>query len=132
MDAMRSALTRFLQYLRVERNASDLTIKSYREDLTALAGYLTEAAGDCPAPDGVTVLDYRRDGDVQILPLFLTEGRIEELPASRADIEHDLVTEIVKTGKVLAELGVIGGHAIPLSPGCAPRLLRRTLPPKTP
>jgi integrase/recombinase XerC len=56
---MRTALTRFLQYLNVERNASDLTIKSYREDLTALADYLTEAAGACPAPDGVTVLDLR-------------------------------------------------------------------------
>jgi integrase/recombinase XerC len=57
---MRSTLGRFLQYLRVERNASDLTIKSYREDLTALADYLSEAAGDvCPAPDRVTVLDLR-------------------------------------------------------------------------
>ncbi len=30
----------FLQYLRVERNASDLTIKSYREDFAALGEYL--------------------------------------------------------------------------------------------
>ena len=53
---MRTTLGRFLQYLRVERNASDLTIKSYREDLTALADYLSEAGGDvCPAPDRVTV-----------------------------------------------------------------------------
>ena len=33
---MHTAIGRFLQYLLVERNASDLTIKSYREDLTAL------------------------------------------------------------------------------------------------
>ena len=33
---MQDAIERFLQYLRVERNASDLTIKSYREDLELL------------------------------------------------------------------------------------------------
>ena len=42
---MKSSANRFLQYLRVERNASALTIKSYREDLAALAEYLTEAYG---------------------------------------------------------------------------------------
>ena len=46
--------------LTVERNASAYTIKSYREDLTALAEYLTEAAGGgCPQPEAVTVLDLR-------------------------------------------------------------------------
>jgi len=40
---MHTAIDRFLQYLRVERNASELTIKSYREDLTALEAYLGEA-----------------------------------------------------------------------------------------
>ena len=39
---MVDAVGRFLDYLRFERNASDLTIKSYREDLTALSDYLTE------------------------------------------------------------------------------------------
>ncbi len=57
---MRTATGRFLQYLRVERNASDLTVKSYCEDLTALADYLTEArGGTCPPPDAITVLDLR-------------------------------------------------------------------------
>lgn len=57
---MRPEIDRFLQYLRVERNASDLTVKSYREDLTALADYLTEArGGTCPAPGGVSVLELR-------------------------------------------------------------------------
>ncbi len=57
---MRTAITRFLQYLRVERNASELTTKSYREDLTFLTDYLTEARdGQCPRPDEVTVLDLR-------------------------------------------------------------------------
>jgi integrase/recombinase XerC len=37
-----------------------LTVKSYREDLTALAGYLADSrGGTCPTPSGVTVLDLR-------------------------------------------------------------------------
>jgi integrase/recombinase XerC len=57
---MRNAVDRFLQYLRVERNASDLTAKSYREDLYALADYLTEArGGSCPSPGEITVLELR-------------------------------------------------------------------------
>jgi integrase/recombinase XerC len=57
---MHTAIGRFLQYLRVERNASDLTIKSYREDLLALAAYMSEAqGGQCPAPGHLTVLELR-------------------------------------------------------------------------
>jgi integrase/recombinase XerC len=57
---MQTAIARFLQYLTVERNASAYTIKSYREDLTALAEYLAEAAGGaCPKPEAITVLDLR-------------------------------------------------------------------------
>ncbi|NQT17588.1 MAG: tyrosine recombinase XerC [Planctomycetes bacterium] len=57
---MRTAIGRFLHYLRVERNASELTVKSYREDLTALADYLTESSdGACPTPSQVAVLDLR-------------------------------------------------------------------------
>jgi integrase/recombinase XerC len=57
---MHKAIARFLRYLEVERNASLLTIKSYREDLTALADYLAESAGGVsPKPDAVTVLDLR-------------------------------------------------------------------------
>ena len=37
---MDEAIERFVRYLKVERNASDLTIKSYREDLLALVEYL--------------------------------------------------------------------------------------------
>ncbi len=57
---MHSAIARFLQYLRVERNASDLTVKSYREDLTALVDYLAESRGgrSC-TPGAVSVLDLR-------------------------------------------------------------------------
>ncbi|NQU24852.1 MAG: tyrosine recombinase XerC [Candidatus Nealsonbacteria bacterium] len=57
---MRTAIARFLQFLRVERNASDLTVKSYREDLTMLVEYLTESRdGVCPKPGDVAVLDLR-------------------------------------------------------------------------
>ena len=57
---MRTATARFLQYLRVERNASELTVKSYREDLTMLAEYLAESRdGVCPKPGDVAVLDLR-------------------------------------------------------------------------
>lgn len=57
---MRHAVDRFLTYLKVERNASDLTVKSYREDLTALAEYLAEArSGRCPEPGEVTVMELR-------------------------------------------------------------------------
>ena len=57
---MHTAIARFLQYLEVERNASALTVKSYREDLVALADYLTEARGGAsPHPGEVGVLDLR-------------------------------------------------------------------------
>ncbi len=57
---MQTAIARFLQYLAVERNASDYTVKSYREDLTALANYLTEAhGGHAPAAGDINVLDLR-------------------------------------------------------------------------
>jgi integrase/recombinase XerC len=56
---MHSALARFLQYLRVERNASALTIKSYREDLTALAEYLHDSRGQTPEAGDITTQDLR-------------------------------------------------------------------------
>jgi integrase/recombinase XerC len=56
---MQTAIARFLRYLLVERNASELTIKSYREDLTALNEYLTESYGRPPVPSEITSLDLR-------------------------------------------------------------------------
>ncbi|HEX5106046.1 MAG TPA: tyrosine recombinase XerC [Pirellulaceae bacterium] len=56
---MHSAISQFLRFLSVERNAAELTIKSYREDLTSLADYLTQACGRTPAPAEVTPLDLR-------------------------------------------------------------------------
>jgi integrase/recombinase XerC len=56
---MQAAIARFLRYLLVERNASELTIKSYGEDLTALEQYLAESYGHQPRPAEITVLDLR-------------------------------------------------------------------------
>jgi integrase/recombinase XerC len=56
---MQLAISRFLRYLLVERNSSELTIKSYREDLTALDQYLTESFGHTPQPGEITPLDLR-------------------------------------------------------------------------
>jgi len=56
---MQDAVDRFLQYLRVERNASDYTVKSYREDLTALVEYLTDLHGAVPAAGDIQTTDLR-------------------------------------------------------------------------
>ena len=56
---MQTAVARFLQYLTVERNASDLTIKSYREDLQHLIQYLAGDEGACPPPETITTLALR-------------------------------------------------------------------------
>lgn len=56
---MQTAIIKFLRYLKVERNASDLTIKSYREDLESLVEFLSQSLDRLPIPDGVSPLDLR-------------------------------------------------------------------------
>ena len=56
---MQTTAERFLRFLGVERNASPMTIKSYREDLTALLEYLRRGDASVPAPDQVTTHDLR-------------------------------------------------------------------------
>ncbi|MDG2382062.1 MAG: tyrosine recombinase XerC [Pirellulaceae bacterium] len=56
---MKQSAQRFLRYLVVERNASDLTVKSYREDLAALTDFLEAEDGTVPAPHAVTTFDLR-------------------------------------------------------------------------
>lgn len=57
---MQKSIPRFLRYLKVERNCSDMTIKSYREDLEQLLEYFTDSAsGRTPAPADLTPLDLR-------------------------------------------------------------------------
>lgn len=53
------SIPRFLRYLKIERNCSDLTIKSYREDLELLLEYLTDSLGQVPSPAQLTPLDLR-------------------------------------------------------------------------
>jgi integrase/recombinase XerC len=57
---MRNDATRFLQYLRVERNSSEYTIKSYREDLAALTAYLEQQyGGEPPSSGSISTIDLR-------------------------------------------------------------------------
>lgn len=58
LPALKTAADRFLKYLKVEKNASPLTIKSYREDLDALAEYL-ELVGHQGDPAALKTLDLR-------------------------------------------------------------------------
>ena len=50
---------RFLKFLKVERNCSDLTIKSYREDLEILLDYFSDTLGKIPRPSEVSPHDLR-------------------------------------------------------------------------
>ncbi|QDU91039.1 Tyrosine recombinase XerD [Pirellulimonas nuda] len=56
---MQREIAQFLRGLESERGASPHTIKAYREDLAALAGYLTDADGRAPTPAQITPLDLR-------------------------------------------------------------------------
>ena len=57
---MRTAIDRFLRYMVVERNASTLTTKSYREDLMALLDFLEDPSGGHPQPSEVTPQELRQ------------------------------------------------------------------------
>jgi integrase/recombinase XerC len=56
---MHSAIAQFLRYLVSERNASELTIKSYREDLFAFVEWLQATTGAVPSPDALSPQDLR-------------------------------------------------------------------------
>ncbi|QDT32622.1 tyrosine recombinase XerC [Thalassoglobus polymorphus] len=45
----------FLRYLRLEKNASDLTIKSYSDDFESFYDYLRERVGGIPHPESITI-----------------------------------------------------------------------------
>lgn len=56
---MQPAIDRFLNYLRIERNASDLTIKSYADDMGHLVEFCQEQLGRVPEPRDVDVSQLR-------------------------------------------------------------------------
>ncbi|MDR1964935.1 MAG: tyrosine recombinase XerC [Planctomycetaceae bacterium] len=57
---MQQSTEQFLQYLRVERNVSELTLKSYREDFDALMEYLNDLFNErIPHPSEITTLHLR-------------------------------------------------------------------------
>ncbi len=56
---MQETSARFLRYLKIERNSSDYTIKSYREDLEILIEYFQDTIGRVPTPGELTPQDLR-------------------------------------------------------------------------
>lgn len=56
---MHSAFDSFLRYLRIERNSSELTLKSYSEDFASLLEYFEEQVGHVPSPRDVEVSQLR-------------------------------------------------------------------------
>jgi integrase/recombinase XerC len=52
---MQDAIKQFLNYLKVERNASELTIKSYADDLSHVVEFFQEQTGAVPDPKLVDV-----------------------------------------------------------------------------
>ena len=56
---MDRAIDGFLRYLKIERNSSDLTVKSYAEDLTSLAVYFNDRVGHIPEVSAVSITMLR-------------------------------------------------------------------------
>ena len=52
---MESAIQGFLRSLRLERNASELTLKSYREEFNSFSDYLQDRVGAIPEPHQITM-----------------------------------------------------------------------------
>ena len=76
---MQDAVSRFLNYLRVERNASELTIKSYGDDLSHLVEFYEEQFSQVPVP-----------GDIQVSQLRSYSSYLYECGYARATIARRL------------------------------------------
>jgi integrase/recombinase XerC len=57
--SMHAAIDGFLRYLKVERNASELTLKSYSEDFNSLFDYLRDRVGEVSGPADLDVASLR-------------------------------------------------------------------------
>ena len=58
-EHMKSPINSFLNFLKVERNSSELTIKSYKDDLDHVCEFFEEQSGRLPAPAEVDVSQLR-------------------------------------------------------------------------
>lgn len=56
---MDSAIDGFLRYLKIERNASELTLKSYSEDFGSLRDYFHDRVGEVTSPGEVHITQLR-------------------------------------------------------------------------
>lgn len=56
---MQTATQSFLKYLRIERNSSDLTVKSYADDMAHLAEFMLQQRGRLPEPAEIDVAILR-------------------------------------------------------------------------
>jgi integrase/recombinase XerC len=57
---MQKAVEQFIRYLQIERNSSELTVKSYNEDMAAFIEYIHDLyGGRIPAPSEITTLQLR-------------------------------------------------------------------------
>ncbi|MEM9645724.1 MAG: tyrosine recombinase XerC [Planctomycetota bacterium] len=56
---MQKAIAAFLRYMATERNASDLTIKAYREDLFGMLEWFEATQGRVPGTDELSPLELR-------------------------------------------------------------------------
>ena len=52
---MQRDVENFLRHLRIERNASELTLKSYGEDFASFYDYLQDRVGGIPHPETITI-----------------------------------------------------------------------------
>lgn len=56
---MFAAIDGFLRYLKIERNASELTVKSYSEDFGSLLDYIRDRVGDVSSPAELHIAELR-------------------------------------------------------------------------
>ena len=56
---MYGAIDGFLRYLKIERNSSELTLKSYSEDFGSLLDYFRDRVGEVTSPGAIHIGQLR-------------------------------------------------------------------------